>query len=220
MQFDGEERYRSVRKERHLGALRREGFQPARRHPSASRRRSTTAVGGFADRVYSGHHNDCLPEDSRRNVAVSVGTNAIHHVQLCGTFNKSASALPLVSPSQNYGSDLKADGHAMQNRNGYPERSWSAPPTRMTTAATLTLSTDMKAQRASSAARKLCQMESTDAFQRPEVEKLYVWLKTISLQEYLPALLQVIFPGSPLNFPVCHRCLISSAHVLSRWPHF
>ena len=39
MHFDGEARLRRDRTMRNLGALRREGFQPARRHPSASRHR-------------------------------------------------------------------------------------------------------------------------------------------------------------------------------------
>ena len=38
MQFDGEARLRYDRTQRNMGALRREGFQPARRHPSAARR--------------------------------------------------------------------------------------------------------------------------------------------------------------------------------------
>ena len=37
MKFDGEARFQRDRTQRNLGALRREGFQPARRHPSASR---------------------------------------------------------------------------------------------------------------------------------------------------------------------------------------
>ena len=39
MQFDGEAREKRDRTQRNLGALRREGFQPARRHPSAARHR-------------------------------------------------------------------------------------------------------------------------------------------------------------------------------------
>ena len=39
MQFDGEARFRADRAKRNLGALAREGFQPARRHPSAARSR-------------------------------------------------------------------------------------------------------------------------------------------------------------------------------------
>lgn len=39
LQFDGEARLRRERTQRNLGALRREGFQPARRHPSAARHR-------------------------------------------------------------------------------------------------------------------------------------------------------------------------------------
>ena len=36
MRFDGEARFKQDRSKSTLGALRREGFQPARRHPSAA----------------------------------------------------------------------------------------------------------------------------------------------------------------------------------------
>ena len=39
MRFDGEARFKQDRSKSTLGALRREGFQPARRHPSAARNR-------------------------------------------------------------------------------------------------------------------------------------------------------------------------------------
>jgi hypothetical protein len=39
MKFDGEARFRRDRAQRSRGYLRREGFQPARRHPSAARHR-------------------------------------------------------------------------------------------------------------------------------------------------------------------------------------
>ena len=65
MKFDGEARFRRDRTQRHLGALRREGFQPARRHPSASRHR-------YHQRAYTDDelddewHGDCASAASAR----------------------------------------------------------------------------------------------------------------------------------------------------------
>jgi hypothetical protein len=193
--FDGEERFRRVRQERTLGALRREGFQPARRHPSASRRRTDTAVEGFADRVYCGLH-DGLPstEDSKRASSNHIKPLSTVSSGFVGNFMTTSPNMGMQtfceSVSQPEG-QVRCHGFAVR------ERSCSAPPLRAMPTSTMSHSLNMKVQRASTAARKLSQIESVhlDPFQRPEIQKLYMWLKGISLQEYLPALLQVRIPS-------------------------
>ena len=57
------------------------------------------------------------------------------------------------------------------------------------------MSTEMKMARAASAAQYITAQgagsRDTDVFAKAEIQDLYAWLKTISLQEYLPVLLQM-----------------------------
>ena len=74
----------------------------------------------------------------------------------------------------------------------HPERSWSAPPVRVV--APKCVSREMKQQRASLAAHALQELEQQseeNLLQRRGISQLYEWLKTVSLQEHLPALLEL-----------------------------
>jgi len=57
------------------------------------------------------------------------------------------------------------------------------------------VSTEMKMARAASAAQYITSQgagsRDTDVFAKAEIQDLYAWLKTVSLQEYLPVLLQI-----------------------------
>lgn len=179
MQFDGVERYKQQLKERHLGALRREGFQPARRHPSASRRRYKEAPEFCSDGVYLGG-SELRPQDSGE-----MTLRKQHHIPTA------------AAPQQGgYSSGSNAPrGSASVEPSGTVrhQRSRSAPPVRSMEAGTR-ISRDLKLKRATCVAQSLTQMgqdSSSDPFQRPEVKELYGWLKAISLHEYLPALLEL-----------------------------
>ena len=184
MQFDGVERYRQMRKERSLGALRREGFQPARRHPSASRRRVKEAPEFGSDDAFLGGCEE-RPQDSGdlalrvfHNIPCTTAQLGAQHRGNCGR----------ISPTRRC-IDVAPDGDAVRSY----QRSLSAPPIRSMQPRTR-MSCDLKMTRASNVAMSLSKMgeaESIDPLQRPEVKELYGWLKAISLHEYLPSLLEM-----------------------------
>jgi hypothetical protein len=70
MKFDGEARFRRDRAQRSRGYLRREGFQPARRHPSAARHR-------YQQRA---HTDDELDDESYGNTASAALCPSLGHL--------------------------------------------------------------------------------------------------------------------------------------------
>jgi hypothetical protein len=169
MEFDGLARFQQTRNQRHLGALQREGIPPARRHPSASRYRRNGFVGD-SELVYQPSAE--LRQLSREYPMMGKSDDAQRHVRL-----------DRQPPA------YSNDGPKEQHQNS---RSFSAPPVRMPK--TKFVSQEMKLQRASQAARALKEMESKvtgNPLGREGISKLYEWLKVISLQEHLPALLEL-----------------------------
>ncbi|KAJ1469951.1 hypothetical protein T484DRAFT_1918455 [Baffinella frigidus] len=185
MEFDGMARLQVNRTQRHLGALQREGISAARRHPSASRHRKgggSSPTGGD-DLVYE-------PSTELRQLS--------REYPMMGGADEYLRSEYSRENVHHHGRGVRPSGVSRERSKNdlQHERSWSAPPVRLVAPKCVSrdVSREMKQQRASLAAHALQELEEQseeNPLRRRGIAQLYEWLKTVSLQEHLPALLEL-----------------------------
>ena len=200
MRFDGEARFKQDRSKSTLGALRREGFQPARRHPSAARNRYLQQRAQTDDELddepmmitrggATGYYSDGQAGNTRRLVRVPI-VRREPSGELDESFRAASKARGLRQEHSNENLGKRATVAVRSTR------SLSAPPVRAVGNEQVSrVSSEMKLARATSAAHYIASKvegtKNTDVFTKSEIRDLYSWLKIISLQDYLPVLLQM-----------------------------